>query len=207
MKKKIIRIIIFLAAAAALIYGATVAAVILFSFKNYSGKADAALVFGAAQWNNRPSPVLKERINHSINLLKKGNVKYIFFSGGYGKNSRFSESSVSRDYAIKQGIAADSIIIENISNSTIENIYYASKIGKEYGISSYALVSDPEHILRCAVLARYFKMNYYVSPTRTTKIKGWKRKLKFASAEAYYIIKFSVSAYIFKSDVLRAQLF
>ncbi|MDB4288852.1 YdcF family protein, partial [bacterium] len=31
-------------------------------------KADCAIVLGAAAWHNKPSPVLRERLNHAITL-------------------------------------------------------------------------------------------------------------------------------------------
>ncbi|HON56438.1 MAG TPA: YdcF family protein [bacterium] len=182
-------------------YICVVAAVIIYSFKDYKGAVDAALVFGAAQWNNQPSPVLKERINHSIKLLNNGQVKYILFTGGYGKRSKYSEASASKQYAIHCGVSADSIIIENLSNTTLENIYFASKIAKKNNINSFILVSDPFHIFRCAVLANYFGLDYNVSPTKTTKITGFYRNLKFIAAEAFYIWRFFIKIYILNFDI------
>src|SRR5690554_4581909 len=49
----------------------------LFSNINQTQKADAAIVLGAGIWNNEPSPVFKERINHSIYLYKNGYVKSV----------------------------------------------------------------------------------------------------------------------------------
>ena len=38
-------------------------------------EADAILVLGAAQYNGRPSPVLKARLDHAISLFHKGLAK------------------------------------------------------------------------------------------------------------------------------------
>lgn len=46
-----------------------------FSNKNQLVKTDAAVVLGAAAWGGEPSPVLRERINHSIWLYENGYVK------------------------------------------------------------------------------------------------------------------------------------
>ncbi len=177
--------------------------VIAYSKKNYQGTADAVLVLGAAQWNGRPSPILKERINHALKFIETRKTNYIIFTGGYGKNSPFAESIVSRDYSIKKGVSSDSILYENISNSTIENIYYAKKIFIKGNVKLVILVSDPMHMLRCKIIAYYFKINALSSPTQTSKFQSFKYKLRFASYEAYYILKFLFSAYVLNADVLR----
>src|SRR5438045_644936 len=46
-------------------------------------KLDAGIVLGAAVWGgNRPSPVLRERINKGYELIKEGTIKYIVLTGG-----------------------------------------------------------------------------------------------------------------------------
>jgi len=187
----------------AIFYFFLIAYVIIFSAKNFQGKADAVVVLGAAQWNGKPSPILKERINHAIKIMETGKTEYIYSFGGYGRNSKFAESEVSRDYSIKKGVSPDSILVENISNSTIENIYYARKQFAEHKINSIILVSDPMHMLRGKIIARYFGITAYTSPTQTSKFQSVSSKIKFAVYEAYYILKFGFTVYILKEDPLR----
>jgi len=78
--------------------------IISFSNKNELVKTDAAIVLGAAAWADKPSPVLKERINHSIDLYKKGYVEKIIFTGGIGEGATYSESEVAKKYAIEKGL-------------------------------------------------------------------------------------------------------
>ncbi|MDN4494374.1 YdcF family protein [Ureibacillus aquaedulcis] len=73
-------------------------------------KADVAVVLGAAAWEDEPSPVLRERVNHSIWLYENGYVDKIFFTGGKGKGDRFAESEVARDYAIKKNVNPEDIV-------------------------------------------------------------------------------------------------
>lgn len=56
-----------------------------FSDKVQLVKTDVAVVLGAAAWGDEPSPVLRERINHSIWLYENGYVDKIIFTGGKGK--------------------------------------------------------------------------------------------------------------------------
>ena len=62
-------------------------------------KTDAAIVLGAAAWNDKPSPVFRERINYSIWLYENNYVDKIIFTGGKGKDDKYAESEVARDYA------------------------------------------------------------------------------------------------------------
>src|SRR5690554_4496308 len=55
-----------------------------YGFARDSGAADAAIVLGAAEYNNRPSPVFKERIEHAIHLYRQGRIRAIVFTGGSG---------------------------------------------------------------------------------------------------------------------------
>ena len=57
--------------------------------------ADAIIVLGAAQYNGRPSPVLKARLDHAYELFKDGYAHAIITTGSYGPDPNFSEAQVS----------------------------------------------------------------------------------------------------------------
>src|SRR5207248_4293338 len=56
--------------------------------------ADAIVVLGAAQYNGHPSPVYKARLDHVLELSRKGYAKSIITTGGYGPDPNFSEAHV-----------------------------------------------------------------------------------------------------------------
>ena len=85
-------------------------------------EADCAIVLGAAAWHDKPSPVLRERLNHAINLFKKGAVKSLVLTGGYGKGADFAESEVGLEYCVKQGIPREAIYAELESLNTLDNL-------------------------------------------------------------------------------------
>lgn len=68
-------------------------------------KTDVAVVLGAAAWADELSPVLRERVNHSIWLYENGYVDKIIFTGGKGDGDKFAESEVAKDYAIKNNVS------------------------------------------------------------------------------------------------------
>lgn len=131
--------------------------------------ADAAIVLGAAVFRDRPSPVLRERINHAIWLYQNGTVDMIIFTGGVGWNDARSEAEVARQYALAQGVPAAAILVETTSVSTLENLINAQQIALSHNLHSFLLVSTPYHMKRAMAMAHDLGMEAYTSPTRTTR--------------------------------------
>jgi uncharacterized SAM-binding protein YcdF (DUF218 family) len=131
--------------------------------------ADAAIVLGAAVFRDRPSPVLRERINHAIWLYENGYVETIIFTGGVGWNDSRSEAEVARQYALSQGVPAAATLVESSSISTIENLVNAQQVASENNLHSFLIVSTPYHMKRAMAIAEELDMEAYSSPTRTTR--------------------------------------
>lgn len=153
-----------------LVFGLVVAAeVYRYSQQTDERPADAAVVLGAAVWRDQPSPVLRERINHAIDLYRSGRVQVIIFTGGIGERDMLAESEVARQYAIARGVPAEAILIETRSTSTYENLAFARQVAAEHGLNSFLIVSTPYHMKRAMALARDLDMEAYTSPTRTIR--------------------------------------
>ena len=169
--------------------------VYLFSLQNTEEKRDAAIVLGAAAWYGKPSPVLKERINHAIDLYKDGKVTYIIFTGGTAEGEIKSEARTSMEYAVAQGVAEEDIIIEEKSSVTQENIKYAiSEVESlDMDIDSYILVSDPLHMKRSMVMAQEMGLDVVSSPTQTSAYKSMETKLPFFMKEWVYYTGYIVT--------------
>ncbi|GAB6108265.1 YdcF family protein [Fusibacter bizertensis] len=155
-------------------------------------KADAALVLGAGTWEDKPSPVFEERIKHGIWLYKNGYVDKLIFTGGKGKNNDCSDSSIAKDYAIKQSIPIEDIFIEEESTITQENILFAAQIIKDNGIGTVIIVSDPLHMKRAMLMAKDYQLKAYTSPTPTTKYVSLKNKTLFLAREVFFYIGYEV---------------
>lgn len=132
-------------------------------------KADAAIVLGTAVWGDEPSPVLRERINHSIWLYERDYVEMIIFTGGKTNGSQLAEAVVSKNYAIAQGIPEEDILIEDRSLVTIENFRYVSEIAELHELSSFLVVSDPLHMKRALQMAEDTGFDAYTSPTTSSE--------------------------------------
>lgn len=166
-----------------------------FSYVNQTTNADVAVVLGASTWNDRPSPVFQERINHGIWLYKNGYVKYIIFTGGIGKNSTVSEASVAKHYSIMNNVPSENIFIEEESKITFENILYAKNIISNHNFKNIIIVSDPMHMKRAITIAKDLKLNVYSSPTPTTRYLSSKTKAGFLFYELFFFVMYNFIKY------------
>jgi uncharacterized SAM-binding protein YcdF (DUF218 family) len=148
--------------------------------------ADAAIVLGAAVWGAEVSPVFRERINHGIDLYRKGKVRRLIFTGGRGNRGEPTESSAARRYALQRGIPARDIMIEEKSHTTYENILYAKELAEAQGARKVLIVSDPLHMKRAVVMARDLGLEADPSPTPSTMYRGLRSQASQLVYETYF---------------------
>src|SRR6266700_8332189 len=98
--------------------------------------ADAIVVLGAAQYNGRPSPVLKARLDHAYQLFKNGYAPAIITTGSYGPDPNFSEAQVSTKYLVQRGIDPAKILTEQGSGTTYDSIRAVSNLIRQKGWNS-----------------------------------------------------------------------
>ena len=133
--------------------------------------AHAIVVLGAAQWDGKPSPVLKARVDHAVDLWRRGLAPTLIMTGGQGVGDTTSEAAVERRYAMSKGVPSEAIRIEPASRSTAESLRnVAAMMGTD--AREVILVSDPFHMLRLSLLARRFGLRPRTSPTPTSPISA-----------------------------------
>lgn len=170
----------------------TTYSIISYSQVDDKRRCDVAMVLGAATWDNEPSPVFRERINHGIWLYQNGYVNTLIFTGGKGEGKRFSESGIAKIYAIEQGVKEEDILIEEASSITQENIANGASLMQEHRLHGAIIVSDPLHMKRAMLMARDVGIDAYPSPTPTTRYRFIKSKLFFLGREVFYYIGYRV---------------
>lgn len=117
--------------------------------------ADTAVILGAAVWSrNRPSPLLRMRINKALDLLTARNVSNIVCTGSnaYGEHT---EADVERAELIKAGVDSSRIITESKSNSTIVQVMFMRDSLQRRGFHSFVVVSDHFHLQRALEMCRF----------------------------------------------------
>lgn len=158
----------------------------VYFYANHDGtrKADAAIVLGAAVYDDTPSPVFLERIQHGVNLYQKGLVKKLIFTGGRDPFDKMSESQVARDKALELGVPAEDVLVEERSRTTWENLKYAAPLAAEHRLGTVLIVSDPIHMRRAISMARHQGYTAYSSPTPTSMYRSRKARHEFILSEA-----------------------
>jgi uncharacterized SAM-binding protein YcdF (DUF218 family) len=176
-----------------------------FSYENQQVKTDAAIVLGAAVWNEEPSPVFKERINHGIWLYQHGYVEKLIFTGGRSTTNHLSEAEVAHKYAILHGVPEGDILIETESRITEENLENAYLLSQQHRFRSFTIVSDPLHMKRAMVMTKKLGMLAYSSPTPASAYKTLQSKLPFFFRELFFYTGYLLTL-PFRKTFKRSQL-
>jgi uncharacterized SAM-binding protein YcdF (DUF218 family) len=153
-----------------LVWIASFAAVLIWEQNDQARPASAIVVLGAAQYVGRPSPVLRARLDHAIDLWRRKLAPVIIVTGGTGRGDTTSEAAVSRRYAIRQGVPASAILMETNGRTTSQSMDAVEALMAQRHRRDVLLVSDPFHMLRLTILARRHGLVPYASPTPTSPI-------------------------------------
>jgi uncharacterized SAM-binding protein YcdF (DUF218 family) len=133
--------------------------------------ADAIVVMGAAQYDGRPSPLFAARLDHALELYREGLAPRMILTGGKAVGDRTTEAGSARDYAIRHGVPADAILIEDQSRNTLESIRAVGDVLRSNGLANAVFVSDRPHMLRVLRMAADDGITAWGSPTDTSPIE------------------------------------
>ncbi len=163
------------------------------------GPAGAIIVLGAAQYDGRPSPVLRARLDHAVALWRAGAAPRVIVTGGRRAGDRTTEAAVGRRYVVGRGVPDSAVFLESEGQTSEQSLRAAAALLRQLertapgagGVSAGAadsgdagadgrtdappsavLVSDPFHMLRLGVLARRYGITAYGSPTPTSPISA-----------------------------------
>jgi uncharacterized SAM-binding protein YcdF (DUF218 family) len=152
------------------LWASSAAAVLVWSSRDEAQPAQVIVVLGAAQYAGKPSPVLRARLDHALDLWDRHLASLLILTGGTGAGDTTSEAAVGRNYARKHGVPDSAILVENEGRTTSESMRAVAGMLEVRGLQTALLVSDPFHMLRLRILARRFGFTPYTSPTQTSPI-------------------------------------
>jgi uncharacterized SAM-binding protein YcdF (DUF218 family) len=164
------RVLTVVVTAAFALWVISATAVLIWASRDEAQPAQAIVVLGAAQYAGRPSPVLRARLDHALDLWNRHLASLLILTGGTGSGDTTSEAAVGRTYARKHGVPDSSILVESEGRTTSESMRAVAGMLEVRGLQSALLVSDPFHMLRLRILARRFGFTPYTSPTKTSPI-------------------------------------
>ena len=149
--------------------------------------ADAIVVMGAAQYNGRPSPVFKARLDHAAALFRRRFAPRLIVAGGVGSADTVSEAEVGRRYlllAVGRDTAA--VVAIGTGRSTEPSLRAAAEWIQAHGGHRVILVSDGFHMLRLSLIARRLGLQPLPSPARASPIASNRRlEITYLLAESF----------------------
>ena len=131
---------------------------------------DAIVVLGAAQYDGRPSPVLRARLDHAVELYLNGTAPILLMTGGRAPGDRLSEADVARRYAVRSGVPESAVLSEETGHDTLSSLRNAAAVLRQQGLQRALFVSDRTHMLRVLRIATDLGITAYGSPTRTSPV-------------------------------------
>jgi uncharacterized SAM-binding protein YcdF (DUF218 family) len=178
--------LVFLAAAS--IYTVALVMVLVVSQQDQSRPADAIVVLGAAQYNGRPSPVFRARLDHALQLYREGLAPRLVVTGGVGRRDTMSEATVARHYLLTRKVPARAVISQPQGRSTEASMTAVAAWLQTAHLKRVILVSDPFHMFRLRLEARRTGLEAYTSPTESSPISDNPvLELRYLAAEALKI--------------------
>jgi len=128
--------------------------------------ADIILVLGAAEYHGRPSPVLRARLDHALELYARKLAPRVMTTGGPGGERVFTEGGVGRAYLMSRGVPSEAIVVETEGGTTVQSIALAGEIIRRMGLESVIVVSDGYHIYRVKRMLQFRGLRVYGSPRK-----------------------------------------
>jgi uncharacterized SAM-binding protein YcdF (DUF218 family) len=144
--------------------------VLVVSQQDQRRPVDAIVVLGAAQYNGRPSPVLRARLDHALRLYNEGLAPRIVVTGGIGRGDTTSEATVGRHYLLARNVSPGDVVVQPQGRSTQASMTAVADWLESEGLHSVILVSDPFHMFRLRLEARRTNLEAYTSPTESSPI-------------------------------------
>lgn len=158
--RRIICILLCLCVASALFIGLANAYVIAYSSKYIldldtvkTETFDCVMILGA----RKGSPMLDERLQFGLQAYNTGCSDRLLMSGDHGTES-YDEVNFMKDYAIKEGVEADSVFMDHAGFSTYESMYRARDV---FQVEKVLIVTQKYHLYRAVYDARKLGLDAY----------------------------------------------
>jgi uncharacterized SAM-binding protein YcdF (DUF218 family) len=145
-----------------------------YATQDQAAPSDAIGVFGAAEYDGRPSPVYRARLDHALALYSRGIAPLIITLGGAG-GDEYSEGAVGREYLMGMGVPETAIIAETQSRNTEDSARRIAVIARVNGLRRLVIVSDGTHLFRIHEICAADGLNVLTSPRPRVPVEGGSR--------------------------------
>lgn len=137
-------------------YAAVLSSLMIKEIYNVPKQPDAVIVLGCrVDKSGKPSLMLNRRLEAACEFLKENEELICVVSGGQGKDEPVSEGEAMKKALAEMGISEERIFVEDVSESTEENIAFSARLLEDMGIevTEAAIVTDGFHLYRAGLMA------------------------------------------------------
>jgi len=150
--------------------------------------ADAIVVLGAAQYNGRPSPVFRARLDHAATLYQRGLAPVVLVTGGVGAGDTLNEANVGRDYLARLGLPTEVVVPLPAGDDSYASLAQARRWFEGRDSRRVLLVSDGFHMLRLRIIAARLGLVPITSPAAGSPIRSsMRRNTGYLLAEGFKV--------------------
>ena len=118
---------------------------------------DCIIILGAGIWEDKPSPMLEDRLLEGIKLYQNSVSDKIIMSGDHGRRE-YDEVNIMKNYVIEKGIPSENIFMDHAGFSTYESIYRAKDI---FEAKKVVIVTQKYHLYRALYIANQLGLEAY----------------------------------------------
>jgi uncharacterized SAM-binding protein YcdF (DUF218 family) len=182
-------LLVALLGALCLFFGVTGSRIVRAAAEIPSKKADVIVIFGAAEYVGRPSPVYRARLDHGYELFQKRMAPVVITTGGSAQDPDFSEGGVGRDYLLRRGIPEQALIAETQGSDTAQSAARVANIMRTNGMGSCIAVSDAYHVFRIRALLEKEGVQVELAPRPESRPHPlWERFAAVMREAASYLV-------------------
>lgn len=163
--RRLVRIALVLLTLLALYVGITFVQVWQAAHADGARPAEAIVVLGAAQYNGEPSPALRNRLDHALELYEEGLAPLIVVTGGRQDGDTFTEATTGYNYLRDRGVPDSAIRKEVQGRTTYESLAATARFLRGEGLDEVVLVSGPAHSKRLSGISGDVGLNAGISPS------------------------------------------
>lgn len=142
-----------------------------YAAEDQAAPADAIGVLGAAEYDGKPSPVFRARLDHALALFNRGVAPLIITLGGDG-GDEYTEGAVGREYLMGMGVPESAIIAETQSHNTEDSARRIAVIARANGLRRLVIVSDGTHLFRIHEICAAEGLDVLTSPRPRVAVEG-----------------------------------
>ena len=156
-----------------IVYAATEAVIIYYSFGSPDRETDYLLVLGAKVNENGPSVSLWDRIYAAHDYMETHPDVIAVVSGGQGKDEPMTEALCMYQNLVRLGIDPERILMEDKATSTWENLHFSldllqNKFGQRP--TELAVLSSEYHLFRASLFTKACQVDFIGIPAHTSRL-------------------------------------